>query len=166
MKRLAATGAWLLVACATQPATPSAFEPAFGHHQPLPTESPTKGEPAPEHQQPPPPESDDTAARAEPEVPTSEEVADPSSMLPTAEEDALCRHIVKLVQSESGSLASSEETDELILNCGLALAHDRRRMGMEEFERRAACMRAATTVADFAACVPSETPELGQAGAK
>lgn len=79
-------------------------------------------------------------------------------MLPTAEEEALCRHIVKLVQSESQDRASAEQTDELLVSCALALAHDRRRMGTEEFERRAACMFAAATVADFAGCTPEPAP--------
>jgi hypothetical protein len=148
-KCLVAVGAWLLAGCATPAASSSAIEPRLGHHQPLPEASPNAVEPAPSHQ---PPASNDTAPK----------IAD-SSMLPTAEEDALCRHIVKLVQSESPEPASAEQTDELILNCGLALAHDRRRMGREAFDRRAACMFAATAVADFAACAPesaaSELPE-------
>jgi hypothetical protein len=145
VKRLTALGACLLAtACAAQPTSSSGIEPLLGHHQPLPTD----------HQQPLPPASNDTAADVEPVDPESEEAVEPSSILPTAEEDELCRHIVKLVQSESQEQASAEQTDELILNCGLALAHDRRRMGKEEFERRAACMRAAKAVEDFADCTP------------
>jgi hypothetical protein len=144
VKRLAAA-AWLLAACATAPASDSAIEPTLGHYQPLPKAIPSADEPAPGHQ--PPPASNDTA-----------DTTDDSPMLPTPEEDALCRHIVKLVQSESPDEATAEQTDELTLNCGFALAHDRRRMGKEEFERRAACMRAATAVADFAACAPEPAP--------
>jgi hypothetical protein len=160
MKRLTTIGAWLLAACATQPAEPSGIEPLLGHHQPLPAESPSAVEPAPERQEPEPiPWSETTGDAEQPADSTGEEVASTdSSLLPTAEEDALCRHIVRLVQSESQGQASAEQTDELILNCGLALAHDRRRMGKEEFERRATCMRAATKVADFAACTPEPAP--------
>jgi hypothetical protein len=139
VKHVVACGAWLLVACATPPASDSGIEPMLGHHQPLPEASVER---APGDPSPLPPASSDAAGTTD------------SAMLPTAEEDALCRHIVKLVQSESREPASAEQTDELILNCGLALAHDRRRMGKEEFDRRAACMRAATSVADFAACAP------------
>jgi hypothetical protein len=154
VKRLIASGAWLLAAACATPPSSSGIEPLLGHHQPLPTESRSTAAPAPDHQQPQPPASNDTAADVEPVDPESEEAVEPSSVLPTAEEDELCRHIVKLVQSESQEQASAEQTDELILNCGLALAHDRRRMGREEFERRAACMRAATSVEDFADCTP------------
>jgi hypothetical protein len=157
VKRLAVLGAWLLAACATPPST-SGIEPLLGHHQPLPNASPSAVEPAPVHEQAPPPASDDTPADVEPVDGESEEVVEVSSVLPTAEEDALCRHIVKLVQSASQEQASAEQTDELILNCGLALAHDRRRMGREEFERRATCMRAAKAVEDFADCTPEPEP--------
>jgi hypothetical protein len=75
--------------------------------------------------------------------------------MPTADEDALCRHIVKLVQSESKDPATADQTVELTASCALALAHDRRRIGEEEFGRRAECMFAATTVADFSACAPA-----------
>jgi hypothetical protein len=149
--RLAVIGAWLLAACAAQPAEPSGIEPLLGHHQPLPKEPLSADESAPERQKPEPIPWSETTAGAE-QAPDSDGEA--SSVLPTAEEDALCRHIVGLVQSESQERATVEQTDELILNCGLALAHDRRRMGKEEFERRASCMFAATTVADFAACAP------------
>jgi hypothetical protein len=158
MKRLLACGAWLLAAaCATPPST-SGIEPLLGNHQPLPKESPSAVEPEPVHEQPPPPATDDTVEDVEPVDGESEEPVDDSSVLPTAEEDALCRHIVKLVQSESQEQASDEQTDELILNCGLALAHDRRRMGREEFDRRASCMRAATSIEDFSACAPAPEP--------
>jgi hypothetical protein len=154
VKRQVAFAAWLLAACATQPEPASGIEPLLGHHQPLPTQSASAVEPAPERQEQRPLPSSDTDADAEPSDPPSEQVTADSPMLPTAEEQALCQHIVKLVQSESREQASAEQTDELILNCGLALAHDRRRMGTEEFERRAECMFAAKTVADFAACAP------------
>jgi hypothetical protein len=158
VKRLIASGAWLLAAaCATPPST-SGIEPLLGHHQPLPKESPSAVEREPVPEQAPPPASNETPADVEPADPASEEPVEASSVLPTAEEDALCRHIVKLVQSESQEQASAEQTDELILNCGLALAHDRRRMGREEFERRAACMRAAKAVEDFADCTPASEP--------
>lgn len=141
MNRLVASGAWLLAACAAPAASSSAIEPALGHHQPLPTASNDADA--------------NTDTDAEQPDRATEEAAEHSSILPTAEEEALCQHIVKLVQSESQDRASAEQTDELLLNCALALAHDRRRMGQEEFDRRAACMVAATTVADFAACAPS-----------
>jgi hypothetical protein len=142
MKRLLPFGAWLLAACATPPASPSAIEPALGHHQP----------------QPPTSNDADADADAEPPTRASEAIVGESSLLPTAEEEALCQHIVKLVQSESQDRASAEQTDELLVSCALALAHDRRRMGTEEFERRAACMSAATAVVDFAACAPESAP--------
>jgi hypothetical protein len=138
-----AVAAWLLAACAAPPTSQSAIEPTLGHHQPLPTASndaaPTDAE-QPHHDH------------------ASEEAVADSSMLPTAEDEALCRHIVQLVQSESQDRASAEQTNELLVSCAFALAHDRRRMGTEEFERRAACMLAATTVADFAACAPAPAP--------
>lgn len=132
-----ACAAWLLAACATPPASPSAIEPALGHHQPLPTA-----------------EDEAVAQTEQPPASASVQVVGASPMLPTAEDEALCRHIVKLVQSESQDRASAEQTDELLVSCAFALAHDRRRIGTQEFDRRAACMLAATAVADFTACAP------------
>lgn len=125
---------WLL-ACATKPEQPTAFAPEIGHYQPLPT----------------PPSDAETSETSSDAGETNRASSQPPA-LPTAHEDALCRHIVKLVQSESKERATADQTAELIASCALALAHDRRRLGEEEFQRRAACMSAATTVAEFTPC--------------
>ncbi len=127
--------ACLSSACAKPPETPSAFAPEIGHRQPLPTE----------------PSEADPDTNGEPHREASDGPSEPLAQ-PTADEDALCRHIVAVVKSESKDPATAEQTAELIASCALALAHDRRRLGDEEFERRSTCMLAAETVADFTAC--------------
>lgn len=129
---------WLVSACAKPPETPSAFAPEFGHSQPLPTE----------------PSGEGANANTEPHQDASDDEPSEPPALPTAEEETLCSHIVGLVQSESKDPATADQTAELLTSCALALAHDRRRLGEEEFGRRAACISAATTVADFSACAP------------
>ena len=137
MKRIS-LAASLLAACATQPTEPSAIEPALGHYQPQPTE-PSESDPETEQ-----------AERPSEEAPVGEWA------MPTAEEESLCLHIVAIVQSESTDRATPEQTEELLASCSLALAHDRKRIGTEEFDRRAACMVKATTVAGFSVCAPAD----------
>jgi hypothetical protein len=143
VKRLLVSGAWLLAACATPPASPSAFEPSIGHHQPTPNAATAP---------------DEDANAAQPDHASDDEIDGSAAISPTVEDEALCRHIVKLVQSESQDRASAEQTAELIVSCAFALAHDRQRLGTEEFDRRAACLLDATAAADFAACAPASAP--------
>jgi hypothetical protein len=147
----------VFAACATTRET-SAIQPALGHYQPLPAASndaDPAADPGPDATADPDPDPDSD----EPTPPSaSEETVNESSISPTAEEDALCRHIVKIVQSESPDPATDEQTAELIVSCGFALAHDRRRIGAEEFERRSACMFLVSTVEEFAACTPEPAP--------
>lgn len=145
---------FLPLGCAAQQQPSPSLGPALGHSQPLADESASvqPSEPAPEPE-PEPVEPEPTPAGA------SEADAAPTKPSPAAvteEDEALCRHITRVVLSESNNAAglNVEQIDELVVSCSLALAHDRHKLSEAEFRRRAECVREASTVAGFSACQP------------
>jgi hypothetical protein len=154
-----------LLGCATRDKPSGTLEPELGHSQPLPDEASPRPataprpadapplteiwpEPEPESEQPSQPDEPPAATEAEPAIPPPEPV--------TEEDEALCRHITSVVLSESNNAAglTSDQIDELIASCSVALAQDRRKLGEDEFRRRAKCVRKASTVEGFSACQP------------
>jgi hemolysin activation/secretion protein len=167
MTRWTLLGASLLGACATSTPAPS-LEPTIGHSQPLPTQttaSSSESPPAvggapttvmagtPEAAPEPTEQPTEQPAEAEPPPPEQPKIPPPEQV--TAEDEELCVHITRVVltESESGGL-TTDQVDELIASCSVALAQDRRKLGNDEFRRRAKCVRAASTVAGFSACQP------------
>lgn len=144
---------WTLLGCATKREPSSTIGPALGHSQPLADAS--TPEPTPEPVDAQPSEQPPAPVPTEPEQPGDGDP--PTAIAPVTEDDeALCRHITRVVVAESNNAAglSPEQIDELIVSCSLALAHDRRNLSEAEFRRRAACVREASTVAGFSACQP------------
>ena len=97
---------------------------------------------------------DESAAAGEDDEPTGTERPIPPPAPVTAVEEELCRHITSLVlaQSSDASPPTSEQVDELIISCALTLAQDRRQIGEQEFQRRAKCVRSASSLEAVSAC--------------
>lgn len=142
----------LPLGCAAPQQPSPSLGPALGHSQPL-ADAPASAqpsEPVPESE-PVEPEPTPASASEADAAPTK-----PSPAAVTEEDEALCRHITRVVLSESNNAAglSVEQIDELVVSCSLALAHDRHKLSEAEFRRRAECVREASTVAGFGACQP------------
>jgi hypothetical protein len=140
-------GALALIGCARSSTPSSVLEPTLGRSQPLPSATTSTLEPSDSPQA-----LDDRPTAAEQSDEPTPTVAPPAPVTET--EEQLCRHItsVVLAESERNAELSGDQLDELIASCSLALAHDRRKLGEDEFRRRADCVRKATSTAAFSAC--------------
>jgi cytoskeletal protein RodZ len=153
-------GALALIGCVRSSTPSSALEPTLGRSQPLPSATTSTSPVTPSTLEPSdsPQEIEDNPTTPEqPDEPTPT-VAPPAPVTQT--EEQLCRHITSLVHAESKRNAglSGDQLDELIASCSLALAHDRRKLGEDEFHRRADCVRKATSTAALSACGDSSDP--------
>lgn len=95
----------------------------------------------------PEPDSSDAPAPSEP----------PASTKATSPAEA-CEHIWALMSAESAGEAPVGAFESFVQDCAANVEQERRSIGEDEFQRQAACVLAAGSVAELYACDPSSGP--------